>query len=86
MTFQPQTFQPHGSKIGVWGLGLKGPGLKLGVEKSRVEMSFNRMGPRTLLNCFTSEMSVFKTKQLRIVLGCVLEQKKNCSKPILHSF
>ena len=58
MTFQPQTFQPHGSDIrfnNSWlkspglkpswlkSLGLKGPGLKLGVGKSGVEMSFKRL-------------------------------------------
>ena len=28
-----------------------------------------RTRPRTFVNCFASELSVFKTKQLRIVLG-----------------
>jgi hypothetical protein len=42
-TFQPWTFQPHGSKSWLKSLGLRGPGLKLGVEKSGVEMSFNHL-------------------------------------------
>ena len=36
-----------------------------------------KIRPRTFLNCFALELSVFKTKQLRIVLGRVLEQNKN---------
>ena len=39
--------------------------------------------PRTILNCFALELSVFKTKQLRIVLGRILGQKNQIQNPSL---
>ena len=42
---------------------------------------FPRTRPRTFLNCFVLDLSVFKAKQLRILLGRGLGQKKLDTKP-----